>query len=114
MHGPKMKNPSTPLSFVYSQLVYLCTSLLGKHRIYQRMTNDFATKAILKLLMVSGVLAIFHVFLINNVLPPIYGAGPYWSIYIVLIPLSVITILVAVTKYKKDKTAVGKVYIVSV
>lgn len=77
-------------------------------------TSSFASRAISKLLGASLILAIVHFILIENILPEIYGTGPYWVLYLFLVPLSLLVVLICKIVYNADKTAVGRTYFIFV
>jgi len=77
-------------------------------------TNSFTSQAISKLLSASLVLAIVHFFLIQFILPEIYGTGPYWALYLFLVPLTFLVVLISKVVYDVDKTAVGRTYFIFV
>lgn len=78
------------------------------------MTSNFYSLAITKLLSASLVLAVVHFLLIEFVLPEIYGSGPYWALYLFLVPLSILVVLISGLVYEADKTAVGRTYFIFV
>jgi hypothetical protein len=78
------------------------------------MTSNFAVKAVSKFLALALVLAAAHFLLIENILPGIYGMGPYWANYVFLVPVSLLVVLVCYAVYKIDNKAVGKTYFIFV
>jgi len=64
----------------------------------------------LQLLIMAAVLFPCHFFLLEHIIPQVYSAGAWWSIYLFLFPLTALTILGVARRYKKDHAAAGKTY----
>lgn len=71
----------------------------------------FVVKSYIWLLLFSGLFAMLHIYLLNNHLPKEFSDGPYWAIYLFLVPFTLITIFITALKYSIDETSAGKTYL---
>lgn len=78
------------------------------------MTSKYLRGAITTLFVVALALACLHYGLVENVLPAVYARTPYWSIYVFLVPLSLLVILVSAWVHKMDRSAVGRTFFIFV
>lgn len=78
-------------------------------------TNRFGFFATVIILLVTAACGSVHFFLRQeNFLPEQFSQTPFLLLYFFLVPLSILTVWFVLWRFKKDKTAAGSAYFITV